>query len=457
MLVKFRDGSTDYYDDEPFASGGQGTLHYSKNKQYVLKLYHSADRARIDALNKIIGNFNVPKQEPSSAHWFAWPNAIAETPKLGVRMANVNVQLEHKQLTWWIGARSLKRLGPEIRGNWLDRVFVGINMARIAWLLHGNGLCHSDFSGDNFLVNVAQQHAVLIDLDSLVVPGVLPPEMLGTGDYMAPEIVMGRGNIAGGAKPAIETDLHSLAVLIYQLLLMRHPLKGPKQHSSDAEQDDLLALGKNALYIEDPNDRSNRPADPFRGAWLLGEEMEALLRRAFTAGLRSPTQRPLAVEWSDALIRMSEQTVPCSNQNCDAKAFVLLRDKEAICPWCETKVSRPAHVPIVRLYDSAGQRGHFVQGRARVVGWQNRTLNRWHAQSGLSASKPEDRTPVAEFEYKQSKWLLRNIALPDLRVASRDGVRQVAIDEPIPLEDGQRLLLGNGNSARLALVAMQKL
>jgi DNA-binding helix-hairpin-helix protein with protein kinase domain len=404
MLVRFQDGTTDYYDDEPFASGGQGMLHLSKDKRWVIKLYHNAGTQRIQALNKIISDYNVTKQEPASAHLFAWPNAIVQSPRLGVRMTNVNLQLEHKGLTWWIGARAYKRLPESIRGNWLDRVFVAVNIARIAWLLHGNGLCHSDFSGDNFLLNVAQQHAVLIDLDSLVVPGVLPPEMLGTGDYMAPEIVMGRLNPIKGAKPTIETDLHSLAVLIYQLLLMRHPLKGPKQHSTDAEQDDLLALGEKAVYIEDPNDKSNRPPDPFRGAWLLGEEVETMMRRAFTVGLRNPTQRSLAVEWGDALIRMAEQTVPCSNPACESKAFVLLRDKPAVCPFCETKVARPAHVPIIRLYESSGQRGHYVLGRGRVVGWQNRTLNRWHIQTGLSASKAEDRTPVAEFNYKQSKW-----------------------------------------------------
>ncbi len=457
MLVTLRDGTTEQYDDDPFASGGQGMLHLSRDKRSVIKLYHDAGTARIAALNKIIGDYNVTRHDPSSAHLFAWPNAIVQSPRLGVRMANVNQQIEHKPLTWWIGPRSFKRLQPDVKGNWLDRVIVAVNMARIAWQLHSNGLCHSDFSGDNFLAHVANQHVVLIDLDSLVVPGVLPPEMLGTGDYMAPEIVMGRANPSSGAKPTIETDLHSLAVLIYQLLLMRHPLKGPKQYDADAEKDDLLALGQRALYIEDPEDRSNRPSDPFRGAWLLGDEVEGLLRRAFTAGLRNPGQRPLAAQWSDALLRMSEQTVPCSNKECDGKAFVLLRDQPAICPWCGTKVARPANVPVLQLYDSAGQAGHFQPGRGRVVGWQNRTLHRWHVQTGYSASRPGDRAPMAEFHYKDRKWVLQNLAIPDLRVASNGRVWQVDIEGTLPLEHGQQLILSTGQSARLALVAMQRL
>src|SRR5258708_21938732 len=121
---------------------------------------------------------------------------------------------------------------------------------------------------------------------------------------MGREIVMGRANPGSGAKPKIETDLHSLAVLIYQLLLMRHPLKGPKQYASDAEQDDLLALGARALYIEDPDDRSNRPADPFRGAWLLGDEIEALMRRAVTARVRHAARTPPSLPFDGARRRL---------------------------------------------------------------------------------------------------------------------------------------------------------
>jgi DNA-binding helix-hairpin-helix protein with protein kinase domain len=466
MLVTLNNGTLEQYDDDPFAQGGQGSLYLSKDKRSVIKLYHTNSPERVQALHQIIGGFNVTKIEAKSdskvEHLFAWPNGIVQSPRIGVRMTNVNLQIEHKPLTWWIGARSVKRLAPEIRGNWLDRTMVAVNMARIAWLLHSNGLCHSDFSGDNFLANVAYQHVVLIDLDSLVVPGVLPPEMLGTGDYMAPEIVMGRmmGKQNTDVKPSIYTDLHSLAVLIYQLLLMRHPLKGPKHHDPDAEKDDLLALGEKALYIEDPADRSNRPADPFWGAWLLGDEVEALMRRSFTVGLRNPVQRPLAAEWGDALVRMTEQMVPCSNSACEGKAFVLLRDQPAVCPWCQTKVIRPGTAPVLRLYDSAGQVGHFQPGRGRVVGWQDRTLHRWHIQVGYSeraAVQPEERRPVAKFHFKQNKWYLENLAIPELRVTEQSSVRRVGLDEQFSLEHGQRLMIGTGQSSRLAVVAMQRL
>src|SRR5579872_138467 len=116
MLITLNNGVAEQYDDEPFAQGGQGTLHLSRDKRFVVKLYHQADeqanRMRAAALDKIIGAYNVTRIDPSYAHLFAWPNAIVSKPRLGVRMSNVNISLEHKPLTWWIGPRSYKRLAP---------------------------------------------------------------------------------------------------------------------------------------------------------------------------------------------------------------------------------------------------------------------------------------------------------------------------------------------------------
>lgn len=467
MIVTLHDGTIEQYEDKFFATGGQGELYYSVDKSAVIKLYHTdttrrnrrIEEERTVVLRKIINEFNVTRSDPSAKDLFAWPNAIVKAPRFGVRMNNVNVKTKHQALTWWLGQKTFRRLEPEIRGNWLDRTRVAGSMARIAWKLHGSGLCHSDFSGDNFLANVHRQHVVLIDLDALVVPGVLAPEILGTGDYMAPEIVSGADGKDNTARPSIYTDLHSLAVLIYQLLLMRHPLKGPKRHAEEAERDDKLALGEQALYIEDPDDASNRPQDAFNGAWCLGEEVEALMRRAFTVGLRSPQARPLAAEWGDALVRMSDQIIPCANEECPGRAFVLLRDRPAICPWCGTKVPRPARVPVLRLYYAVGQVGHYQVDKGRIVGWQARTLHRWHTHTDVSerSAQQEERVPVAEFLYQGGKWLLQNNAIQGLRVAANGTVEKVQVGRPMLLEHDQRLLFGSGASTRVALVSMQEL
>ncbi|MCE7948836.1 MAG: hypothetical protein DYG88_15550 [Chloroflexi bacterium CFX4] len=460
MRIALDDGTTEDYEDNPFAEGGQGRLYRSRDERHVIKLYHQEDRARLPALQKIMGDLNVTRHDPSTVALFAWINGIVRRPSLGVRMLNINRDMPHKDLTWWFTPKALARVPEDMRGNWFDRTCIASEMARIAWKLHGVGLCHSDFSGGNFMANVARHRAVLIDLDGLVVPDVLPPSMIGTAEYMAPEIVTAHMYKQRDIRPSIQSDLHSLAVLIYQLLLMRHPLRGPKVHDPDnPERDDQLAFGEKALYTEDPTDRSNRPKDPFRGAWLLGEEVESLMRRTFTVGLHDPSKRPVAAMWRDALLRMADQHVPCFNPQCSGKAFILLRDHPAVCPWCNTRISYPKQIPVLRLYSGVGQTGHFQQDKGRIVGWQSRSLHRWHVQSNFSeheANRAEDRAPLVEFQYDQRHgWLLHNLALEQLRVADTGSVQPIGLGAALPLREGQKWLLGTGNTARLALVTMQ--
>ena len=102
--------------------------------------------------------------------------------------------------------------------------------------------------------------------------------------------------------PSNLTDLHALAVLLYEYLLRRHPLRGPKVNGQTAEEDELLSMGLKSLWIEDPRDESNRVdvAVPYR---KLGPYLPALFQRAFVEGLHQPSARPGADDWESALAR----------------------------------------------------------------------------------------------------------------------------------------------------------
>ena len=90
---------------------------------------------------------------------------------------------------------------------------------------------------------------------------MFPPEVIGTADFIAPEVLSTKHLDIKDPKRALpnqKTDLHALAVLIYMYLLRRHPLKGSKVWDLDAEKDELLAMGEKALFIEHPTDATNR-------------------------------------------------------------------------------------------------------------------------------------------------------------------------------------------------------
>src|SRR5699024_10400702 len=111
------------------------------------------------------------------------------------------------------------------------------------------------------LIDPEQGHARVIDIDGLVVPGKYPPDVVGTPDFIAPEVVKTSHlpkEDPNRILPSITTDRHALAVLIYMYLFYRHPLRGGKIHDLDDEmRDETLSMGEKALFIEHPTDRSN--------------------------------------------------------------------------------------------------------------------------------------------------------------------------------------------------------
>jgi hypothetical protein len=76
-------------------------------------------------------------------------------------------------------------------------------------------------------------------------------------------------------------------------LLNRHPLRGPKVHSTrSAEEDEQLSLGKKALFIEHPLDSSNRPKEGLKvPVTALGSTLSKLFYKAFVTGLHAPYEQ----------------------------------------------------------------------------------------------------------------------------------------------------------------------
>ena len=69
---------------------------------------------------------------------------------------------------------------------------------------------------------------------------------------------------AAGA-PSAQTDLYSLAVLLFYILLVSHPLEGAREASIkcfDRPAMDKL-YGTEPLFIYDPQDDSNRPVPQY--------------------------------------------------------------------------------------------------------------------------------------------------------------------------------------------------
>jgi len=452
MRVKLSDGTFIVCQDIPEHTGAEGEIYLSADGKSVVKLYHNHDPNRLDSLRAIIGRFNAVQNDPYWRKYLCWPDGIVMQPRLGVKMPLVPETL--KSLNWYILPKARARLKPEDRGTWDNHVLIALRLSRSMRRLHQLGLCHSDLSRNNCLVDPVTGNATIIDLDGLVVPGILPPQVVGTPEFMAPEVLI------SGARPSIFTDQHALAVLIYQSLLFRHPLKGSKFHSADVEEDDRLTFGAEALYIEHPSNRSNWPKKSFVDSSYLGPSMHSLMRQAFVDGLHDRARRPLAASWESELVRLIERLLPCGNRSCEGKYFPWVEGKPTVCPWCRSKWNLFPKLAVLDLYRPvSGRTGHYQQDGYRVVSYPGRQLFEWHTLSNRSPRSDSDPKPKLSFQFRRnnSEWQITNLSEVSMQILQNDSKSELKSGNQASLYSDMRILLGTEPHARIAEVHIVKL
>lgn len=455
MKIQLSNGKTLRCENQPFSSGAEGECYLTSDGSSVVKLYWPTEsgQARRRTLDKIVEDYgSAVTGNAEAASLFAWPNGIVVkqdgVDRLGITMPRVPGRklLEHVKPKFWLERMKSHDRGP----GWHKRISVSYRLARAVSMMHNTGLCHSDLSANNALVDMnSAKTTVLIDCDGIVVPDIHPPRVLGTPWYMAPEIVIGNGAVL----PTIKSDLHALAVLIYQTFLLHHPLMGPKVHNATtAEEEDLLAQGKGALYIEHPTDRSNRPQDLRVTTDLLTPRMKKLFERAFVEGLHEPNRRPLASHWEDALKRMADRTVQCQNGDCLMKAFVIHEHHQPECPWCGAPYRDPAgRFPLLTLYRPSGRPGGFVPDDWDIVGYNDRSLFEHHRDPSGRPAMSGATTKIAYLSFRDGEWYLHNLSEQEMRLLN-GGTRPIARNESQALREGMKLLLGPMGKARALFV-----
>ena len=130
------------------------------------------------------------------------------------------------------------------------------NLAGAYEKLHASGNCYRDINYNNLFFDPDTGDVLICDNDN-VAPKDMPGLVKGTYGFMAPEIIRGE------AKPSRYTDQFSLAVLLFHLFCIAHPLLGKRESNIrcwDIRAQDML-YGTHPVFIYDPADDSNRP-DP---------------------------------------------------------------------------------------------------------------------------------------------------------------------------------------------------
>jgi DNA-binding helix-hairpin-helix protein with protein kinase domain len=226
----------------------------------------------------------------------------------------------------------------------------GFELAHSYSQLHSKGLCYKDINFGNVFLDPDKGEIRVCDNDNVDVNGT-GGAIGGTQGFMAPEVERQE------AAPSTQTDLHSLAVLLFFMFMMHHPLEGKKERAIRCF--DPLAkrklYGFDPVFIFDPNNQTNAPVpneqnNPLIYWSLYPQFLLNLFTKAFTKGLHEPDARVREEEWKKALVRLRDSIVYCGQ--CGKENFY---DEETLkasggtprkCWGCQQGIKLPPRIRI---------------------------------------------------------------------------------------------------------------
>lgn len=399
--------------------GGQGEVYRAEldGTPVAVKWYLPA-WATPDHRGSLAGLLRRRAPSPS----FLWPLALVDatddTPGFGY------VMLLREERFRSLADLMRRRVDPTFR----IVTTVALHLAHDFLALHTEGLCYRDISFGNVFFDPSSGDVLVCDNDNVGIDGRAAPGILGTPRFMAPEIVRGE------AEPSSSTDLFSLAVLLFYLFVLHHPLEGARERAVPALDLETMTplYGTDPVFVFDPVDASNRPVPGEQqnalDYWeLYPTALRALFTRAFTDGVRDPAQRVREGEWRQAAAAVRDLLVYCGS--CGVEGFADVGPDRVPVPaqpacWnCGAAVVLPLHLRV----GSAG--------RAVVMLNHDTVLFPHHVDPGRLYDFSSPVAAVVRHPSDERVWGLQNCA----------GDAWTAV-----LPDGEERSVAPGSTVRLA-------
>lgn len=296
------------------------------------------------------------------------------------------------------------------------------NLTRGYQKLHGMGAKYQDISFGNLFFNPDNGDVLICDNDNVSFDNSKPGGVLGTPGFMAPEIVRGE------KRPSKDTDRYSLAVLLFYLFMVNHPLEGKLEASIKCM--DMAArvklYGTDPVFIFDPDNKANRPVkgihDNANIYWpLYPEKLRQMFIKSFTVGLTQPSKRVTEPEWMTLFANMMSSIMKCS---CGASVFY---DEELeasgaahVCWHCQNTVQVPSKIVI---------------GKNRLLLNQNSKLMHHHVYGDYDMETVVG--SIVQNPKNPAMWGIRNEDSVNWTYEKPDGTQ-------IPVEIGKTAGIANG-------------
>lgn len=376
---------------QKLGEGGQGVVYkvnYS-GRQLALKWYFGNKLSNADKFYRNIQN-NIRKGAPTSA--FLWPLEITEYYEGSFGYLMELRPGEYKDFSLFLLAKARFANIEAI----INAALCITNGFRE---LHNRGYSYQDLNDGNFFVNPQTGDVLICDNDNVAPYG----ENLGIAGkcrYMAPEVVMGQ------KRPDNHTDRFSLAVVLYMLLFLNHPLEGKRTMCPClTEELEHKFYGTDPVFVWDATNDSNRPV---RGVhtneiklWpLYPEFVRKTFEKAFSHDVMvgaDMTHRVIEKEWQEVFTNLRDLTIKCS---CGSETFIDPVKPTTNCINCGKAIERPPILKVKKYnvalvagkklyachvqYDSDDfreVRGTVISSRNNpaLLGLRNESNNSWEA------------------------------------------------------------------------------
>lgn len=356
-VVKFTDGKSGIVGSK-IGEGGQGEVYHVSydGKPMALKWYNKCRPSTefVDNLKK-----NVSRITPDDT--FLWPIAVVEN-EMGVGYVMNLVKSENKGLSKFIVNKC----------HFKDEFTVinaAINLCIAFQKLHLKGLAYFDLNDGNFFFDPNTGEVQIGDNDNVSSANNNVSNIGGKRGYMAPEVVM-------GASPNRYTDFYSLAIILFRLFFIDHPLQGKAMEKIPCLTPRAIEylFGTNPTFIFDPINKENRATKEYSpnalGRWgEVPEFIRAVFFRAFSHECQiNPQSRIIENEW----IRLLSRWRSCLNVCPDCNEYTYIEPQDfGKCKVCAHKrsihwmqIEHKEYIPLVAgqtIYESQiGKDDHFT-------------------------------------------------------------------------------------------------
>jgi len=405
--------------------GGQGAVYLVDSPQgpFVVKWYnsHQATESQRRAIEELVRH-GPPRKAASR---FIWPKALVTqdgSPRFGYLMPLIDTQRFAGLGDVW----SRRRPAPDLA----TLCEISGQMSSSYRALHLDGFCYRDISRGNLMFDPQSGDVLICDNDNVGINNASDTQVWGTMEYMAPELV----RADAGVRPSTQTDLHSLAVLLFQLWVWHHPLHGQMEY--DCRCWDLPAqrrvYGESPLFVFHHRDRRNAlPNDPeYQTAghrWAMcPPALQELFHRAFDEGLNDPQRRVTEGEWQKLFRMLSDGVVSCG---CRAVNLWDVRTQLPVTCWhCGNPVALP---PGLFIRFNSHSSLILLSRKARIRQWH---LNPYAEDSDAVLGE------VAQHPTDPRIWGLRNLTLESWLATRPDGTsHEVPPRKATTLEAGLKI------------------